>query len=47
MREAIIYQVLREETTMSELDDLIKELRQKRDELRVQVNLASREIKDE
>ena len=32
---------------MSELDDLIKDLRQKRDELRVQVNLASREIKDE
>ena len=32
---------------MSELDDLIEELKQKRDELRVQVNLASREIKDE
>ena len=32
---------------MSELEDLIEELKQKRDELRVQVNLASREIKDE
>ena len=32
---------------MSELDDLIDELKQKRDELRVQVNLGSREIKDE
>ena len=32
---------------MSELEDLIEDLRQKRDELRVQVNLASREIKDE
>ena len=32
---------------MSELDDLVQELKQKRDELRVQVNLASREIKDE
>ena len=32
---------------MSELDDLIEDLKQKRDELRVQVNLASREIKDE
>ena len=32
---------------MSEIDDLIADLRQKRDELRVKVNLASREIKDE
>lgn len=32
---------------MSELDDLIEDLKQKRDELRVQVNLASREVKDE
>ena len=32
---------------MGELDDLFEELKQKRDELRVQVNLASREIKDE
>lgn len=32
---------------MSELDDLFGQLRQLRDELRVQVNLASREIQDE
>jgi chromosome segregation ATPase len=32
---------------MSEFDDLIQELKQKRDELRVKVNLASKEIKDE
>lgn len=32
---------------MADLDDLIEELKQKRDELRVQVNLASREVKDE
>ena len=32
---------------MSDLEDLVEDLRQKRDELRVQVNLASREIKDE
>ena len=32
---------------MSELEDLVEDLKQKRDELRVQVNLASREIKDE
>lgn len=32
---------------MSELDDLIAELKQKRDELRVQINLASKEVKDE
>ena len=32
---------------MADFDDLIEELKQKRDELRVQVNLASREIKDE
>lgn len=32
---------------MDDFDDLIEELRQKRDELRVQVNLASREVKDE
>jgi len=32
---------------MTDFDDLIEELKQKRDELRVQVNLASREAKDE
>ena len=32
---------------MPDLDDLIEELKQKRDELRVQMNLASRELKDE
>jgi hypothetical protein len=32
---------------LSDLDDLIDDLKQKRDELRVQINLASREIKDE
>jgi uncharacterized protein YhaN len=32
---------------MPDLDDLIEELKQTRDELRVQMNLASREIKDE
>ncbi len=32
---------------MSDLEDLVDELKQKRDELRVQINLASREVKDE
>lgn len=32
---------------MSEFEDLAAELRQKRDELRVQMNLASRELRDE
>lgn len=32
---------------MSDFDDLIEDLKQKRDELRVQINLASREVKDE
>ena len=32
---------------MSDLEDLVDELKQKRDEIRVQINLASREIKDE
>jgi len=32
---------------MTDFDDLIEELKQKRDELRVQMNLASREAKDE
>ncbi len=32
---------------MADLDDLVEELKQKRDELRVQMNLASRELQDE
>ena len=32
---------------MADFDDLLEELRQKRDELRVQLHLASREAKDE
>jgi len=32
---------------MDNFDDLIEELKQKRDELRVQLNLASREARDE
>jgi vacuolar-type H+-ATPase subunit D/Vma8 len=32
---------------MSELDDLIADLKQKRDELRVQVHLASKEAQEE
>ena len=32
---------------MGDFDDLIEELKQKRDELRVQMNLASMELKDE
>ena len=32
---------------MSELDDIIAELKQKRDELRLQMHLASKEAKDE
>ena len=32
---------------MDDFDDLIEDLRRARDELRVQVNLASREVKDE
>jgi adenylosuccinate synthase len=35
------------EGIVSDLDDLIEDLKQKRDELRVQANLASREIQDE
>jgi adenylosuccinate synthase len=34
-------------TVVSELDDLIEQLKQKRDELRLQANLASKEIQDE
>lgn len=32
---------------MSDLDDLFEDLKQKRDELRVQMNLASKEVRDE
>lgn len=32
---------------MSEFDDMIADLKQKRDELRVQINLASKEARDE
>ena len=32
---------------MTDFDDVIEELKQKRDELRVQIHLASKEIKDE
>jgi vacuolar-type H+-ATPase subunit D/Vma8 len=32
---------------MAELDDLLEDLKQKRDELRVQIHLASREAQDE
>ena len=32
---------------MTDFDDLAEELKQKRDELRVQMNLASRELQDE
>ena len=32
---------------MNDFDDIIEELKQKRDELRVQVHLASKEIKEE
>lgn len=32
---------------MADLDDIIEELKQKRDELRVQMHLASKELKEE
>ena len=32
---------------MTDFDDVIEELKQKRDELRVQIHLASKEVKDE
>jgi hypothetical protein len=32
---------------MDDFDDLIEDLKQQRDELRVQINLASKEAKDE
>ena len=32
---------------MADIDELLEELKQKRDELRVQIHLASKEVKDE
>ena len=32
---------------MADIDELLEELKQKRDELRVQMHLASKEVKDE
>ena len=32
---------------MTDFDDIIEELKQKRDEIRVQINLASKEVKEE
>jgi len=32
---------------MADIDELFEELKQKRDELRVQIHLASKEVKDE
>ena len=32
---------------MSDIDDLIEDLKRRRDELRVQINLASKEVQDE
>lgn len=32
---------------MNDFDDIIQDLKQKRDELRVQIHLASKEVKDE
>ena len=32
---------------MADIDDLIEELKQKRDELRVRIHLASKEVQDE
>ena len=32
---------------MAEIDEIVEELKQKRDELRVQIHLASKEVKDE
>jgi hypothetical protein len=36
-----------EDTDMSELDKIIEEIKQKRDELRLQMHLATKEAKDE
>ena len=35
------------ENTVTDLDDLWEDLKQKRDELRVQINLGSKEVQDE
>jgi chromosome segregation ATPase len=32
---------------MADIDDIIEELKQQRDEIRVQINLASKEVKEE
>ncbi len=32
---------------MADIDEIVEELKQKRDELRVQIHLASKEVKDE
>jgi hypothetical protein len=32
---------------MADIDEVVEELKQKRDELRVQIHLASKEVKDE
>ncbi len=32
---------------MADIDEILEDLKQKRDELRVQINLASKEVKDE
>lgn len=32
---------------MSELEEIVEDLKQKRDELRLQIHLASKEVKDE
>ncbi len=32
---------------MADIDKIVEELKQKRDEIRVQINLASKEVKDE
>jgi len=32
---------------MADIDEIIEELKQKRDEIRVQINLASKEVKEE
>lgn len=39
--------MLQRETEMTDFDDLFEDLKQKRDELRVQMHLASREARDE
>jgi hypothetical protein len=36
-----------EETSMADFDELLQDLKQKRDQLRVRIHLASRELQDE